>query len=150
MVELLVVVVILAVLATIAIPMLSSSSQDSKQSALDQNLTVMNEAIERYYVEHGGTYPGTLNGRTSWEIFVQQMTTRTDKTGAAGDRCGPYLRTGIPKNPFTGTNTGTTGRLGAVGSDIGWRYDAVNGVIRAGSDRSGNGGFEPIPKPTGG
>jgi general secretion pathway protein G len=144
LVELLVVVVILGVLAAVAIPMFSGSTEDSKRSALDQDLAILNKAVELYQVEHGGQYPGKLGAQTSWDTFVKQMTTRTDKTGAAGTRYGPYLKTGIPKNPYTGTSTGTLGKA-VVGSDVAWRYDAVNGIVTAANDGSKSGGLDPTP-----
>jgi general secretion pathway protein G len=144
LVELLVVVIVLGVLAAVAIPMFSTSSQDSKRSALDSDLAILSGAIERYYVEHDAHYPGKLGTKTGWDIFVAQLTTRTDKTGAGGARYGPYLKTGIPINPYTGTNTGALGKA-IVGSDVAWRYDVTTGIITAANDDSKTGGITPTP-----
>jgi type II secretory pathway pseudopilin PulG len=139
------------VLAAVAIPMFRSSSEDSKRAALDQNLAILTGAIERYHVEHGGQYPGTLAGKARWETFVQQLTTRTDRSGAKGERYGPYLKTGIPVNPFTGTSTGSTGKLIDLSGTLAWRYDPATGVITAANDGAQAGGrdLEPIPSPIG-
>ena len=59
LVELLVVVLILAVLATIAIPRISQSSHTIKANTCLTNIDVLNAAIERYIAEIGG-YPSDL------------------------------------------------------------------------------------------
>lgn len=145
LVELLIVVVILGVLAAIVIPRFAGHSEEAKQAALDQSLAILQEAIERYALEHGGRYPGTLAGETSWGIFVKQMTLPTDATGDTGTRYGPCLRTGIPRNPFTGTNNGTTSKVLAIGVAVAWRYDPTSGAISAGSS---GGSPEPKADPT--
>jgi type II secretion system protein G len=151
LVELMVVVVILGVLAAIAVPMFFSSSQESKRAALDQDLAIMNKAIEIYRVEHNGVYPGTLEGATTWDVFVKQMTGPTDKGGRPGPRYGPYLKTGIPKNPYTETNTGSVGKAIDHTGTLAWRYDPAAGEISAANDETGPSGhiLDPDPEPIG-
>jgi len=134
LVELLVVVVVLGVLAGIALPVFTTSTEDSKRSSLEQDLAIMNKAIELYQAEHGGAYPGTLAHQTKWEIFVQQMTLPTDKDGAPGTRYGPYLRTGIPVNPYIGSNEGKVGSSGGNPNTLAWRYYPDIGLIVAATD----------------
>lgn len=138
LVELLIVVVILSILAGIVVPKLISPTEDAKSSALEGNLAIMNKAIEIYSLEHRGNYPGTIAAETTWDNFVQQMTLPTNRAGNPGASYGPYLRTGIPLNPFTNTRTGTiyTG-VAPANQTIAWLYDATNGVIYG---RSGSGG----------
>lgn len=131
LVELLVVVVILSVLAAVAIPTFTTSSKDSMRSTLEQDLVIMNKAIELYRLEHNNAYPGTLAHQTTWDIFVAQMTLPTDKNGAAGTRYGPYLRTGIPVNPYTGTRTGQLSTKVGLPKTIAWIYDPAAGLITA-------------------
>ena len=60
LVEILIVVIILGVLAAVAIPQFTSSTDDAKTSALDMTLSELRNAIELYFHQHGGTYPGQL------------------------------------------------------------------------------------------
>ncbi|MHC4943440.1 MAG: type IV pilin protein [Planctomycetota bacterium] len=101
LVELLIVVIILGILAAIVVPQFSASSLEAREAALMTDLAAMRGAIELYRVQHNETYPGPL-----WADFVTQLTTQTDVTGAAGTDFGPYLRTGIPRNPFNGLSDG--------------------------------------------
>ncbi|MFK7894480.1 MAG: type II secretion system protein [Myxococcota bacterium] len=59
LVELLIVVIILGILASVAVSQFSDSSDDAKQIALKTNLGILRDAIERYYVDHGH-YPGAV------------------------------------------------------------------------------------------
>ena len=79
---------------------------EAKPAALDQDLAILNKAIELYRLEHGSVHPGTIGGETSWETFVTQTTAQTDEYGKPGSKYGPYLRTGFPVNPFTATPHG--------------------------------------------
>lgn len=60
LIELLVVVLILGVIAAIALPRLGNSADNAKESTCAQNLTIMNEALERYCLAEGD-YPKDLN-----------------------------------------------------------------------------------------
>ena len=57
LVELLLVVLILAVLASIVIPRIASSAKDANVAKCDANRANLISAIERYAVENQGTYP---------------------------------------------------------------------------------------------
>ncbi len=60
LIELLIVVMILGVLAGLAIPRIGKSSENAKQATCDQNVNIINEAIERYYIDNE-EYPKSLN-----------------------------------------------------------------------------------------
>ena len=152
LVELLIVVIILALLAAIAVPQFTATTDDARASAFDSNLAAMRGAIELYRQQHG-QYPGAVAAGTDTCVngvnetaaigaaaFVTQMTRYTN---AAGDACtgtdpdefryGPYLKDGIPTNPL-GTSSAvtvvTSGTLGlASGSTGGWRFDSVTGEL---------------------
>ena len=132
LVELLIVVIILGILAAVVVPQFNSSSQSAKDAALEADLRIMRVAIERYATQHGDEFPGTIGGATNWANFVTHMTTQTDENGDPGTRYGPYLRTGIPKNPYNGLNTGTVGLIPVGPSNVtGWYYDPNDGDFRA-------------------
>ncbi len=123
LVEILVVVVILGILAAIVVPQFSSASQDTKESALQQDLFRMRAQLELYKNQHNGNYPTLTN-------FIDQMTLSSNEAGAtapigtAGYPLGPYMPF-MPKNPFT--DTVPLGD-GAVGSSA-WFYDENTGEI---------------------
>jgi general secretion pathway protein G len=140
LVELLIVVIILGILAAIVVPQFSASSIEAREAALMTDLAAMRGAIELYRVQHNETYPGPL-----WADFVNQMTTQTDVSGAAGTDFGPYLRTGIPRNPFNGLNDGNVGAIPGVADDsTGWYYDNTTGEIRANTSGTGPSGIDYI------
>lgn len=64
LVELLIVVMILGALAAIALPRISQSASNARQRACDTNVSLINSAIEMYYVDTG-SYPAALTNVTN-------------------------------------------------------------------------------------
>ena len=144
LVELMVVVIILGILAAVMIPQFARHTDDARVATLDANLTETRNAIELYYHQHNGTYPGAVSSTdgktvsaTPQEDFVQQMTLFTDGNGRTSPtkddtfRFGPYLRKSkLPVNPFTSDNTfsadmATTSlstNIHTPGSPTAWRF----------------------------
>jgi len=60
LIELIVVIAILGILAAIAVPRVTTSLKTAKENANKANLKIIQNAIERYYVEHNNTYPENL------------------------------------------------------------------------------------------
>ena len=83
LVELLIVVMILGALAAIALPRISQSAGNAKERACETNISLMNSAIEMYYVDEGA-YPAALG----------------DVTGST-----TYFPDGAPACPLGGTYT---------------------------------------------
>lgn len=138
LVELLIVVIILGVLSAIVIPQFRSSADETKESALLSNLQPLRAAVELFYIQHDSTYPGTINGTSSWDNLVLHMTTQTDESGNPGTRFGPYLRRDIPRNPLNNLNTGIVGQIPIAPDDsTGWYYDPASGALRANSSGTG-------------
>ncbi len=77
LIELMIVVSIVGILATIALPMYQHSVIRAKEAVLKEDLFQMREAIDQYYADHG-EFPPTLS------TLVEKR----------------YLRT-IPVDPFT-------------------------------------------------
>lgn len=146
LVELLIVVVILGVLAAIAIPQFSASTDDSKVAALDATLSNLRTAIELYYQQHGH-YPsavaagGSFGAINTEAAFRDQLVNYTSAAGAASTtkdstyKYGPYLKKStIPADPINNVATVeivTTGTLGmtASGSTGGWKFDNKTGQL---------------------
>ena len=116
LVEILIVVIILAILAGVVIPQFSSSSDEAKLSVLQSDLATMRGAAELYYHQHNSTYPGdkvsgVAGSADASDYFVDQLTLYTDVNGDAQPtkdathKYGPYIKKGIPVNPFNDLNT---------------------------------------------
>jgi len=110
LVELLLVVIIIGIIASIAIPRASRGSRVPGDPELVSSLAVLRTAIEEYAADHEGRFPGTNADRTVGDatLFVGQMTKFTSVTGDVSDirtsthRFGPYIRHGIPHVPVGG------------------------------------------------
>lgn len=138
LVELLIVVLILSILAALVIPAFGGPSLAAREAALMQNLTTLRTAIEIYKLQHQGCYP-TGNDND----VVDQLTKQTDIDGNAGVDYGPYLRTGIPRNPFNGLNNLKVVKLPSPSNDSsGWYYDKDTGEIRANTAGTGPSGTD--------
>ena len=145
LVELLLVVVILGILAAVAIPQFSDSSNEARASSLQSNLAVMRQAIEYYRTNHNGKYPGypAAGGAPTAVEASNQLTlaSRADGStaapGTAGFGFGPYLREAVPANPINGLATilivadGDTFK--AADDSTGWIYQPLTGRLRANS-----------------
>jgi general secretion pathway protein G len=138
LIELLIVVIILGILAAIVIPQFSNASSEARESSLMSNLQSMRACIELYYFQHNDVYPGSIGGASSWANFVTHMTQTTDIGGNPGVDYGPYMRTGVPRNPINGLDTGIEGPIPAAPDDTtGWYYDSALGELRANSSGTG-------------
>jgi general secretion pathway protein G len=155
LIEILIVVTILAILATIVLPQFSNASTNAKENALKDQLRYLRTQIIVYRAQHRDTPPGYPNGdRTqaaTGAAFIDQMTHPTDEDGATGTvnsqiyKFGPYLDR-MPANPLTGLSAvqivGDAEPLPEpTGTGYGWIYKPLTGEIIAnssGSDASGN------------
>ena len=97
LVELLVVITIIGILAAIAIPNMTRMRIKAKESEVKANLHVIQEAVERYYVDEH-EYPAYLVGgsNTSWEVFHK----RTGNTAIFDPLIEYNYVSSYPQNPF--------------------------------------------------
>jgi len=156
LIEILIVIILLGIMATIIVPQVSVSSEDAKRNALKTNLSRMRDAIRLYYHQHGNTYPGThdnkgnpaSNEAKAEEGFLEQLTRYTDvngfvyplRVGMFGEiyEFGPYLKSSdLPLNPFNNNNDIlcdiTTTDITAKVSDgsSGWKFYTKTGLLMA-------------------
>ena len=159
LVELLIVVIIVAVLAAIVVPQFSTSTLDAKEAALRSTLLEMRNAIELYYHQHNGRYPGHYSAGDGTTVstvvietdFLAQLTLYTDingKTATTKDattyKYGPYLKqTILPISTIDDSNTivvvayadGNAGDLTQPGAPAagtkGWWFDTKSGKFIA-------------------
>jgi prepilin-type N-terminal cleavage/methylation domain-containing protein len=152
LVELLVVVIILGVLAAIAIPQFTNNTEDAKLAALDTSLSELRSSVELYYHQHNAAYPGAKkctdgsNVGTTAEAdtaFVKQLTFYSAATGRTNTsktdtyKYGPYVKKGLPKNPFNElatikTDITTTDISAATSSGTAaWKFYVKTGRLMA-------------------
>ena len=129
LVEILIVVIIMGILASIIIGLVGNSSRDAGVSALKDNLRGMRSAIQIYLAQHGG-YPAVAT-------FEAQMTQYTDATGGISATrtpvytYGPYILA-VPPLPVGAEKGKTTvTSSSSYASGFGWTYDPTTGQFRA-------------------
>jgi len=140
LVEILIVVIILGIIATIVIAIFQNTVDDARAKALKDDLRNLRNQIQLYQAQHG-TYPGLAE-------FEQQMVLYSDEAGNTSNAksavfpYGPYI-VEMPRQPV-GVNHGTFSvcAKGANTAGCGWQYDPVTGDFRANlpdSDLDGDG-----------
>ncbi len=109
LIEVLLVVIILGILASIVLPQFSNASFMARENMLKDELRYLRTQIAVYKAQHRDVGPGYLNGAWSKDNFVAQMTGYTDLSGNVGPalndtfRFGPYLQK-MPDNPLAKTS----------------------------------------------
>jgi prepilin-type N-terminal cleavage/methylation domain-containing protein len=127
LVEILIVVIILGVLASIVIPHFANASDQAKRSSLVSSLQSLRSQVELYMLQHGDKAP-PLTG-SDW-------TALTDQSTYSGKTLGPYL-TFAPTNPLNGHTDVLAVSTDQVGGDpvsdpkIGFVYNSTNGKVWA-------------------
>lgn len=139
--EVLIVIVIIAIVAAIAIPRMSSAGENAQLTKLKADLNVIRRAIEFYTIEHNGRTPDVKeNGQRDGDgdRFVGRLVGETDMDGECDPdgEYGPYLRQ-FPENAFIDKGKRRAEvRIGgkpAGANEKGWHYDPDTGVLAADS-----------------
>jgi general secretion pathway protein G len=152
--ELLIVVAIMGILATIVIMNVGGSETGAKESQLKSNLKGLRDAVGQYKTDHG-FYPATPEDKNSAgdaQYFVRQLTWYTNTKGAVSKnrtteyRFGPYLSE-FPINPFYEGSDPAIGKkvsmdivnqrileelrksVAAASGNNGWYYEAKSGLV---------------------
>jgi len=155
LIEILIVVVILGILATIVIPQFSNASTTARENMLKDELRYLRTQIVVYKAQHHDIGPGYPGGDSTAAAtaadYVAQMTKPTAEYGATNSaastvyKFGPYL-SAMPENPLTKLDgvliVGDTSNMPApTGADYGWYYKPATGEIvgnTVGNDQAGN------------
>jgi general secretion pathway protein G len=144
LVEILIVVVILGILATIVLPQFSNASATARENTLKDELRYLRTQIIVYKAQHHDTAPGADGAEAT---FIDQMTKYTDERGntsataSAVFKFGPYLSR-MPKNPVSADDKiemSTQSPLVADGGH-GWKYNPATQEVIAdivGNDTTG-------------
>jgi prepilin-type N-terminal cleavage/methylation domain-containing protein len=88
LVEILIVVVIIGILATVVIPQFTSASHQARENTLKDDLRYLRNQVQVYTAQHldvaPGFPPGNPGGSPSSTYFISQMTQPTNASGATG------------------------------------------------------------------
>jgi general secretion pathway protein G len=111
LVEILIVVVILGILATVVIPQFSNAGKEARENTLKDDLRYLRIQIAVFKAQHRDISPGYPNGdrnaAPTEASFLDQMIKNTSEDCATHDgatqtyKFGPYL-TKMPTNPISG------------------------------------------------
>lgn len=159
LVELVIVVTIIGIIASIAVPRVSNATARASANALEATIANVRKAIDCYYAEHSG-YPGynPANGSPSDDDFVKQLTMYSDYRGNTNATYGlpflygPYLRAPFPKNPTNDLDTvfvkATPADASPADGSVGWVAVLSHGYFGISATDSGLGdiGIDPLEK----
>lgn len=144
LVELLIVIGIIGILATIVIVNMRGSETGAKEAKLKANLNIFREALVAFHSDHG-FYPCSTNdwnSKGNEANFVKQLTWFTNASGKVSQsrtddyRFGPYLQE-FPTNPFyTGTDQ-SKGKKVVIDIKNDRVLDALKKSIASGSGNNG-------------
>ncbi|MGJ8637376.1 MAG: prepilin-type N-terminal cleavage/methylation domain-containing protein [Phycisphaerales bacterium] len=128
LVELIIVVVIIGIIGAIAIPRISSASENAAKNAVIADTRALQHAVDLYTTEHEGVLPHV--GAASAKVFYFRLiqTTDLDGTPNASGIYGPYIE-GIPTNRYNGLITVRRDGAAAGANTHGWRYDTASGLV---------------------
>ncbi|MGJ7044582.1 competence type IV pilus major pilin ComGC [Thermoanaerobacterium thermosulfurigenes] len=110
LIELIVVIAILGILAAIAVPRVTTSLSNAKASANKASLKIIQDAVERYYVENNNTYP------TDLQTLVNSGYLDSLPKTAEGDNFQYNATTGIVSIPNGDAGAGSSQSSGNSGS----------------------------------
>ncbi len=161
LIEILVVVILLGILATIIIPQISVSTEDAKLNTLKTNLSHLRSAVELYYYQHNNTYPGATKHTDGTVVgsdgdaataFIPQLTQYTSVSGEVATsgssvyQFGPYIKSAtLPSNPFNNNydivcdydEINITAR-DSTGANVGYKFYPQTGVLISGDNGQHN------------
>jgi general secretion pathway protein G len=123
LVEILIVVIILGILASIILPQFAGASDSAKKANMRNQLQTLRSTVQLYRIEHRDEVPPLVT--TGWNAITSK--TKTDGTvDPAGER-GPYLPF-PPMNPLTKSSTVVAVGAPAAATN-GWFYDEAEGKV---------------------
>ena len=113
LIEVLIVVLILGILASIVIPQFSNTSRDARRSALSSTVQSVRSQIGMYKLQHGDTLPDLT---TDWSEFL-------GVTVYNARNFGPYMQTAPENSVRDGAISVKNGTSIAAGDTCGFVYD---------------------------
>lgn len=145
MLEVLTVLLIVGLLASLVIPLFAESATDARDAQLMHKIQYLRKQIELFRLEHRGRAPGFNGGHPWLHLLVHSSVDGlVSKEKTETYKYGPYARPDTLINPF---NDGLAVRLStdpsgetpdeslhAGGEPIGWFYDPATGRIAANAE----------------
>ena len=133
--EILIVVVVVGLLATVVIPQFSSASQHDRQNTLKDELQYLRTQVAVFKAQHQEVPPGYPNGNPASvpeaNAFASQMTGQSDVNcnvsmiASPNYQYGPYLRH-MPVNPVNNSSAiiivGNNQKMPVPNGATGWIY----------------------------
>ena len=146
--EILIVLGIMGILATVVVLNFAGSDTGAKEESLKGNVAVLREALDLFKADHGWypCDPSDWNSAGNATYFARQLVEFTNsagkpsKTKSTSYKYGPYLKK-FPEDPVSGLNTvyidskkerifGELAKAVSKGSGKGgWYYEALSGNI---------------------
>ena len=119
LVEILIVVVILGILASIVVPKFTNAVEQSSETATLDQLDKVRRALAVYFVQNGSAYPAITEGEGTWAELLPN-----------------YLRT-PPVNAWVRPENSRKIVIGDSADDVwqgdyAWIYDPTTGTVYAG------------------
>src|SRR5437870_688383 len=139
LIEVLIVVVIIGILATVVVPQMSGASKEARDNTLKDEMRYLRTQIQVFKAQHidkSPGYPGgNISGVPTEQAFLDQMTSYSDEncgtsaTATASCKFGPYLSR-MPDNPVNGShaikmipnNALLPAPIAAEATQYGWIY----------------------------
>lgn len=140
LIELLIVVVILGIMASIVIPQFCEAGTEAKTTSLRTDIQNVRTLIELYKFHHNEALPGTATNvdfKTAMTSYTLQNGELANPQAPGEGVFGPYLQQ-IPTNPFIAINANAnvveegTGSPG--GGNTGWYFNTTTGAFNADDD----------------
>lgn len=120
-------------LSGVVVPGFYRAKSELKRSAFTTDLRFLNSASKHYRDEHNGAIPGIDDdGSIDEQRLVRQLTLPMDERGRVmpNGRFGPYLKVGIPPNPWNGSaevKIVTTSVVPPPDGTTGWIFHVPSG-----------------------
>lgn len=117
LVELVVVVLVLGIIASVAAPKMFDTANDARENATIQSLAVIRDAIELHRAQNGA-YPGDLGTEADFKNDLKN-----------------FLKGQYPTNQISGTTNNanvtvsSAGTALSAGGTTGWKYDKTSGEL---------------------
>lgn len=116
LIEIMVVILILGLLATLVVQSLRGATDKAKRTKAMADIAELKTALDRYYIDNG-SYP---TGDQGLQALVTPPTQRADASGGGGGDDSSYIRR-VPNdpwnNPYVYQSDGNTYTLKSLGAD---------------------------------
>lgn len=144
LVEMLIVVVLLGILATLVVPKFASASDDAKETQVLTDTQTIRGLIQLYTVHHNGRAPHLdENGSAAHAHFRDRLLQKTDQNGKLNPAgaFGPYLKI-WPANSYMEGEKAKEVMIGAAryppgDESTGWYYSTTTELFWPNSKQSG-------------